>query len=69
VEGHTGSLIAELLATSHRFSSKVDSIIGLSMHHASTKCRELAHLSVKIVPHKPGREKEMVKLLKEWVEW
>jgi hypothetical protein len=39
------------------------------MHHSSTKCRELAHLGVKIVPHKPGREKEMVKLLKEWVKW
>jgi hypothetical protein len=65
VEGHTGSLIAELLATNHRFSSKVDSITGLSMHHASAKCKELAHLGVNIVPHKPGREKEMVKSLKK----
>jgi hypothetical protein len=65
VKGNTGFFITELLVTNHRFFSKINSITGLSMHHASAKCKELAHLGIKIVPHKSGREKEMVKLLKK----
>lgn len=65
VDGQTGYLIAELLLTSPDFSTKVDSITGLSLHPTSAKCRELAKLGVKIVSHKPGKERDMVKTLKE----
>lgn len=64
-DGQTGYLIAELLLSDSTFSSKIDSVTGLSLHSSSPKCKELTKLGAKIVPHKPGRVREMVKTLKE----
>lgn len=65
VDGQTGYLIAELLLTDSTFSKKIDSVTGLSLHATSSKCKELTKLGAKIVPHKPGKVREMVKTLKE----
>ena len=65
VDGQTGFVIAELLVTNPDFSKKVDSVTGLSLHPTASKCKELAKMGVKIVPHKPGKERDMVKTLKE----
>ncbi|KAK9241810.1 NAD(P)-binding protein [Lipomyces tetrasporus] len=65
VDGHTGFLIAELLLTDPTFKRGVDSLIGLSMHSSAAKCKELTQLGAKIVPHKPGRERDMATTLKE----
>lgn len=64
VDGQTGYLIAELLLTNEDFSSKVDSVVGLSLKPNDPKCRQLAKLGAKIIPHHPGREREMVSALK-----
>jgi len=64
-EGNTGFLIAELLLTDDKFKSKVDSVIGLTMHPGVAKAKELGKLGAIIVPHKPGSMREMVKTLKE----
>jgi len=63
-DGHTGFLITELLLTYPDFSSKVDSVVGLSLHPHSSKANELNKLGAKIVAHHPGREREIVKVLK-----
>lgn len=65
VDGQTGFLIAELLLTSPDFSNKVDAVVGLALHPHSPKCKELEKLGATIIPHKPGKEREMVKTLKE----
>jgi len=64
-DGHTGFLIAELILTDKNFKSKVDSVSVLSLHPTSHRAKELAQLGAKVIPHKPGREREMVKTLKE----
>lgn len=65
IDGQTGFLVAELLASNPQFSKKVDSVSGLSLHPHSAKCKELEKLGVKIIPHKPGRVRDMVKTLKD----
>jgi hypothetical protein len=65
VDGQTGYLIAELLLTNPDFSSKIDSIIGLTLNPSHEKCKDLAKLGAEIVHHVPGREKQMVQLLKK----
>jgi len=65
VDGQTGFLIAELLVTDQKFSSKVDSVCGLTLHPTSAKCKELQKLGVNIIPHKPGKVKDMAATLKE----
>ena len=65
IDGQTGFLIAELLLTGHKFSSKVDSVCGLTLHPSSAKCKELQELGATIIPHKPGKEKDMAATLKE----
>lgn len=65
IDGQTGFLIAELLLSNPAFSSKVDSICGLTLHPASAKCKELQKLGVTIIPHKPGKVKEMAATLKQ----
>jgi hypothetical protein len=65
VDGQTGYLIAELLLTDETFKKKIDSLTGLTLHQNSNKCKELTKLGAKIVPHKPGKEKEMAKALKD----
>lgn len=64
VDGHTGYLIAELLLTDEAFSKKVDSVTGLSLKPHDAACKELTKLGVKIVPHKPGKMRDMVNTLK-----
>ncbi|EEP75434.1 conserved hypothetical protein [Uncinocarpus reesii 1704] len=65
VDGHTGHLIAELLVSNPDFKKNLDSVCGLSLHPHSAVCKELEKLGVKIVPHKPGRVREMVKTLEQ----
>jgi hypothetical protein len=65
IDGHTGFLIAELLLSDPTFSGKVDSVCGLTLHPTSAKCKELQKLGATIIPHKPGKVKEMAATLKE----
>ncbi|KAL4931435.1 uncharacterized protein BDV17DRAFT_16081 [Aspergillus undulatus] len=65
VDGHTGYLIAELLLTDANFKKGIASVTGLSLHPESSSCKELTQLGAKIVPHKPGRLKEMVSTLQD----
>ncbi len=64
VDGQTGYLIAELLLTNEDFSSKIGSVVGLSLKPNDAKCKQLAKMGAKIVPHHPGREKDMAQALK-----
>jgi hypothetical protein len=64
-DGQTGFLIAELLLTDDTFKSEVDSVTALTLHPSSAHAKELHKLGAKVVPHKPGREKEVTQLLKE----
>ncbi|KAL4950735.1 hypothetical protein BDW69DRAFT_187096 [Aspergillus filifer] len=63
VDGHTGFLIAELILTDAKFNKKIGSVTGLSLYPEADSCKELTKLGAKIVPHKPGRLKEMVSTL------
>ncbi|ROT39540.1 NAD(P)-binding protein [Sodiomyces alkalinus F11] len=63
-EGQTGFAIAELLL-SDPFSSKVDSVTALTMDPSHPKAKELVAMNAKVVHHVPGREREVVKTLKE----
>ena len=65
IDGQTGFLIAELLLSDPTFSSKVDSVCGLTLHPTSAKCKELQKLGVTIIPHKPGKVKDMAGIRKE----
>ncbi|KXX80603.1 Prestalk A differentiation protein A [Madurella mycetomatis] len=65
VDGQTGFLIAELLLKNDNFKKKIDSLTGLALDPASAKAKELQSLGAVIVPHKPGREREMVATLKK----
>jgi len=64
-DGQTGFLITELLLSNKEFSSKVDSVVGLTLHPRSKNVKELENLGAKIVAHHPGREREMAETLKE----
>lgn len=65
VEGQTGFLIAELLLTDETFKKKIDSVTGLALDPTSPKAKELQSLGAAIVPHKPGREREVAATLKK----
>ncbi|KAF1940158.1 NAD(P)-binding protein [Clathrospora elynae] len=62
-DGHTGFLIAELILTNSDFKNKVDSVSVLCLHPTGPRAKELAEMGAKIIPHKPGRSREMVKTL------
>ncbi|KAK4125992.1 NAD(P)-binding protein [Parathielavia appendiculata] len=64
-EGQTGFLIAELLLTDQDFKKKIDSLTCLVMDPSSAKAKELQSLGAVVVPHKPGREREVVNTLKK----
>jgi DNA-binding NarL/FixJ family response regulator len=64
-DGNTGFLIAELLLTHPDFKSKVDAVVALTMHPTAAKSKELGQLGATVVPHKPGRMREMVNTLQE----
>ena len=63
VDGHTGFLVAELILTDPNFKKAITSVTGLSLHPDADSCKELIKLGAKIVPHKPGRLKDMVSTL------
>lgn len=63
VDGHTGFAIAELVLTNNDFKRAIDSVIGLTLHPHSESAKELAGLGAKIIPHKPGRVKDMAQTL------
>ncbi|KAL4918754.1 hypothetical protein BDW62DRAFT_61634 [Aspergillus aurantiobrunneus] len=63
VDGHTGFLVAELILTDANFKKAITSVTGLSLHPDADSCKELTKLGVKIVPHTPGRLKDMVSTL------
>lgn len=65
VDGHTGFTIAELILTNNNFKKEIGSVIGLTLHPHSEFAKELTGLGAKIVPHKPGRVKDMVKTLQD----
>ncbi|OKP13805.1 hypothetical protein PENSUB_536 [Penicillium subrubescens] len=65
VDGHTGFAITELLLKNNDFKKEIGSIIGLALHPHSEFAKELAGLGAKIVPHKPGRVKDMTKTLQD----
>ncbi|KAK4188310.1 hypothetical protein QBC35DRAFT_496789 [Podospora australis] len=65
VDGQTGFLIAELLLKEPKFKNKITSLTGLSLNPESEKAKELESLGAVIVPHNPGREREMVASLKK----
>ncbi|KAH6646752.1 hypothetical protein BKA67DRAFT_524789 [Truncatella angustata] len=63
-DGHTGFAIVELLL-GELFSSKVDSVAALVLDPNSDRAKQAKDLGAVIVPHKPGRERDIVKTLKE----
>jgi nucleoside-diphosphate-sugar epimerase len=65
VDGHTGFAIAELILTDNNFKKSIKSVVGLTLHPESESAKELAGLGVKIIPHKPGRVKDMAETLRE----
>lgn len=65
VDGQTGFLIAELILKENKFRSKIDSLTGLALDTSSPKAKELEGLGAVIVPHKPGREREVAETLKK----
>ncbi|KAK0755999.1 hypothetical protein N5P37_011276 [Trichoderma harzianum] len=65
VEGQTGFLIAELLLKEGKFARQISSLTGLALDPSSPRAKELTELGGKVVHHQPGRERVMVKALKE----
>ncbi|KAK7908707.1 prestalk A differentiation A [Apiospora marii] len=64
VDGNTGYTIAELLLSAP-FKSKVGTVVGLALDDSATKAKEFTALGGKLVSHKPGRMRDVVKTLKE----
>jgi hypothetical protein len=64
VDGQTGFLIAELLLKNEDFSSKIDGVVGLTLKPHDGRSKELGRIGAKIVPHHPGRERDMAAALK-----
>jgi hypothetical protein len=64
VDGHTGFAIAELILKHKFFSGKFEAVVGLALHPKSEKAHELQGLGAQIVPHKPGRVRDMADTLK-----
>lgn len=65
VEGHTGFLIAELLLTNDLFKKEIGSVVGLAIDPNAPHCKELAGKGATIMPHKPGRVREVVSTLQK----
>lgn len=65
VDGHTGFAIAELILQRREFSRKVDAVVGLTLDPDAERVQVLKGLGVTIVPHLPGRVRDMVKTLKD----
>ncbi|KAL5093623.1 hypothetical protein Trisim1_010354 [Trichoderma cf. simile WF8] len=65
VDGQTGFLIAELLLKEGKFARQISSLTGLALDPSSPRAQELTELGGKVVHHQPGRERVVVKALKE----
>jgi hypothetical protein len=65
VDGHTGFLIAELILTDEKLKKHITTLTGLTLYPDAEHCKELSKLGAEIVPHKPGRVKNMVASLQE----
>ncbi|KFA45616.1 hypothetical protein S40293_08625 [Stachybotrys chartarum IBT 40293] len=65
VGGHTGFAITELILQRREFSRKVDAVVGLTLDPDSERVQVLKGLGVAIVPHLPGRVRDMVKTLRD----
>jgi len=65
VDGHTGFTIAELIMTNNDFRKEIGSVTGLTLHPDSEFAKELAGLGVEIVPHRPGRVRDIAKTLRD----
>lgn len=65
VDGNTGFAIAELILQHPDFSKKVDSVTGLALNPKSERAQELQTLGAEIVPHVPGKLRDMVSTLKK----
>lgn len=63
VEGHTGFVITELLLTNDLFKKEIGSVVGLAIDPNAPHCKELADKGATIMPHKPGRVREVVSTL------
>src|SRR5258707_15628492 len=65
VDGHTGFAISELLLTNDNFKKKIGTVVGLSLRPNHAHCKELSKIGAEIIPHKPGKLRQMVKSLKD----
>ncbi|KAF7532798.1 hypothetical protein G7054_g7626 [Neopestalotiopsis clavispora] len=63
-DGHTGIAIVELLL-GELFSRKVDSVIAMVLDPESEHATRAKELGAQVVPHKPGRERGVVKTLQD----
>ncbi|KIW12604.1 hypothetical protein PV08_09882 [Exophiala spinifera] len=63
IDGHTGSAIAKYILENDNFKKKVGTVTGLALYPDSKHAQEVSELGVEVVPHKPGRMKEMVKTI------
>jgi hypothetical protein len=59
VEGNTGYLIAELLLTDENFSKEIGTVYGLALNPDAQRCKDLQSLGATIIPHRPGRLKNV----------
>lgn len=64
VEGNTGFLIAKLLLSDENFSKAIGTVSGLTLNPNAERCRDLNQLGATIVPHQPGRVKNVAASLK-----
>ncbi|RHZ43833.1 uncharacterized protein CDV56_101267 [Aspergillus thermomutatus] len=65
VEGNTGFLIAELLLSDENFSKAIGTVHGLTLNPNSQRCKDLQTLGATIVPHQPGRLKNVAASIKD----
>lgn len=63
-DGQTGFLIAELILREGKFAKAIDSVCAMVLDPKSPKAKELEELGAVVVPHVPGRERDVVKTLK-----
>jgi len=64
VEGNTGFVIAELLLSDENFSKSINSVSGLTLNPSAERCKDLTQLGATIVPHQPGRVKNVASSIK-----
>jgi hypothetical protein len=65
VDGNTGFAIAELILRQADFSTKVDWLTGLAIDPEAERAQKLSRLGATIIPHVPGRLRDMTSTLKD----